>query len=179
MLFSVIAVFVAIVTAASDKVFFPRPSGKYHVGKTQHVFNHATNDDPVASKGSNNTGDFIVVTILYPTARAPTAKTSLKYMDYELAHLIEKGWGIPIGELQRLWTHLQWQPPGIPGPVGVNKYPTLLFSPGAGMPCSTGIVITSDLASQGYTILCIDHPGEPPYLQIPYGGGSVYGIPID
>ncbi|KAF2097054.1 hypothetical protein NA57DRAFT_77307 [Rhizodiscina lignyota] len=174
-----VAIFVAVVAAASDKVFFPWPSGKYHVGKTQHVFNHTTHDDPVAPKGSNNTGEFIVVTILYPTTRAPTAETSLKYMDFELAHLIEKGWQIPNGELQKLWTHIQWQPPVIPGPAGMNKYPTLLFSPGAGMPCSSSTMVTSDMASQGYTVLCVDHPGEPPYLKVPYGGGGVYGIPIE
>lgn len=170
----------AVAAAASEKVFLPKPSGKHFVGKTQHVFNHTTLDDPTAPIGTNNTGTFIVVTVLYPTGKEPTAETSLKYMDFELARLIEEGWEIPSGELQNLWTHLQWQPPFLPGTVGKNQYPTLLFSPGAGMPCSSSTITTSDLASQGYTVLCVDHPGEPPYLKIPesYGGG-VYGIPIN
>ncbi|KAF2478276.1 uncharacterized protein BDR25DRAFT_390521 [Lindgomyces ingoldianus] len=159
--------------------FFPNPSGRYHVGKTQHVFNHTTHDDPVAPDGSNHTGNFIVVTILYPTTQAPNPETSLKYMDHTLADLIEKGWGIPEGELQKLWTPLQWQPPVLPGLPGENKLPTLLFSPGAGMPCSSSTMITANMASQGYTVLCIDHPGEPPYLKLPYDGGGQYGIPIN
>lgn len=179
MLFLVLRfVLVAAVALASDRVFLPKPYGKYHVGKTQHVLNHTTYNDPLAPEGSNNTGTFILVTILYPTTKEPTASTSLKYMDYELAHLIEQGWGIPEGEIQKLWTHIQWQPPTLPGHIGKNKRPSILFSPGAGMPCSSGTVITSDLVSEGYTIVCIDHPGEAPYLEIPFGEG-VYGLPID
>jgi pimeloyl-ACP methyl ester carboxylesterase len=116
---------------------------------------------------------------MYPTTQAPTEETSLKAMDYELAHLTEQGWEFPEGELQKLWVPIQWQPPVLPGPVGENELPTLLFSPGAGMPCSQSIMAQADMASQGYTVLCLDHPGQPPYLKIPYGGGGVRGIPID
>lgn len=118
---------------------------------------------------------------MYPTGNSPSPETSLKYIDFELARLIEEGWEIPSGELQNLWTHLQSQAPFLPGSVGENEYPTLLFSPGGGMPCSSSTIQTSDLASQGYTVLCIDHPDKPPYLKIPesYENGGVYEIPIN
>ncbi|KAF2493016.1 hypothetical protein BU16DRAFT_564309 [Lophium mytilinum] len=121
-----ITIFVAVV-AAGGKVFFPKPSGIYHVGETQHMFKHTTHDHSLAPKGSNNTGEFIVVNVLHRTNRPPTAETSSKYMDFELARLIEQGWGIPNGELQKLWTHLQLQPPVLPGPTGRTQIPNNLI----------------------------------------------------
>lgn len=38
--------------------------------------------------------------------------------------------------------------------------------------------LSSELASQGYTIVALDHAGEMPYLQLPHGGPGIYGIDI-
>jgi alpha-beta hydrolase superfamily lysophospholipase len=38
--------------------------------------------------------------------------------------------------------------------------------------------LTTALASNGYTVLALDHPGEAPYVQFPYNGGRFYGIDI-
>ncbi|RMZ67687.1 paf acetylhydrolase family [Pyrenophora seminiperda CCB06] len=38
--------------------------------------------------------------------------------------------------------------------------------------------LNSELASQGYTVLALDHPGETPYLQLPDGAQGIYGIDI-
>jgi hypothetical protein len=35
------------------------------------------------------------------------------------------------------------------------------------------------MASRGYTVMCIDHPGESPYLPIPYTDSGVHGLPIN
>lgn len=167
------------VTTTTDKSYFPEPPGSYYVGKTQHVFNLTNPESPVTVY--NDTDAYIVVTILYPTEQEPAPETSSKYMDYELARLIEEGWDITTGELQKLWTPMQWQPPVIFDlPAELKLLPTLIFSPGAGMPCSSSTLATSDMASHGCTVLCIDHPGEAPYLQIPYTNGTagVYGFPI-
>lgn len=171
----------AHVTAAVERVYFPEPSGDYYVGKTQHVFNLTNPGCPISSDKYNDTDTYIVVTILFPTEQEPTTETSSKYIDYELARLIEEGWDIPTGELQRLWTTVQWQPPVLSNPKKELKLPTLLFSPGGGMPCSSSTLVTSDMVSHGYTVVCIDHPGEAPYLEIPYTNGTagVYGIAID
>jgi hypothetical protein len=40
----------------------------------------------------------------------------------------------------------------------------------------TDSILAADLASQGYLVLCIDHPGESPYLALP-GGGGISGPP--
>jgi hypothetical protein len=168
-----------LAAAALERVYLPLPGGQHNVGKTQHVVNHTTLNDPFASPESNYTGSFFVVTVLYPTKQAPTTNTSLKYMDDELATQIETGWKIPTGELQKLYTHIQWQPPVAPCIAGKEQRPTLLFSPGAGFPCSASTVIQSEMASRGYTVMCIDHPGESPYLPIPYTKSGVHGLPIN
>ena len=38
--------------------------------------------------------------------------------------------------------------------------------------------LLSDLASQGYTVLALDHPGEAPYLPLPYNASGVVGWSI-
>lgn len=171
----------AVITAAADRVYFPKLPGDYYVGKTQHIFNLTGPGCPVTPDRYNDTDTYIVVTILFPTEQEPTPATSSKYMDYELARLIEEGWDIPTGELQRLWTTVQWQPPVLSSPQKELELPTLIFSPGAGMPCSSSTLVTSDMVSHGYTVICVDHPGEAPYLQIPYTNGTagVYGLAID
>lgn len=170
----------AEVTAAADRVYFPEVSGDYYVGKTQHFFNLTSPGFPVTPDGYNDTATYIVVTILFATEQEPTPATSSKCMDYDFARLIEEGWDVPTGELQKLWTAVQWQPPPLVNPQEELKFPTLIFSPGAGMPCSSSTLLTSVMVSQGYTVICIDHPGEAPYLhtQCSNGPAGVHGLPI-
>lgn len=64
--------------------------------------------------------------------------------------------------------------------VGTSPYPTLVFTPGAGLPASSYTAYLSELASYGYAIVAIDHAGEAPYLPLPsaYNGtNGVYGYP--
>ena len=77
----------------AEKGLFPDLPSNYYVGKMQHVFTippmlilwHVR--DIITLK-------VIVVTILYPITQAPTPETSLKYVDHELMHSIEKEWRI-------------------------------------------------------------------------------------
>jgi pimeloyl-ACP methyl ester carboxylesterase len=180
MLISVLLTASTVLAAAtSDRIYLPRPGGQYSVGKTQHVVNHTTLDDPMAPPDSNMTGSFFVVTVLYPTNRKSSRNTSLQYMDNELASQIEAGWQMPVGELSKLYTHIQWQPPALACSSSEENLPTLLFSPGFGMPCSLSTVVQAEMVSRGYTVMCIDHPGESPYLKIPHTKSGVYGIPIN
>ncbi|KAF2806747.1 uncharacterized protein BDZ99DRAFT_573477 [Mytilinidion resinicola] len=89
-------------------------------------------------------------------------------MDFELAHLIEKGWRIPDGELQKLWT---------PSPMAATR-PTWSHE---NEQVSNALILSRRRHALliWHDVLCVDHPGGPPYLKIPYGGGGVYGIPID
>lgn len=174
----------ATVIAAADRVYFPMLSGDYFVyygGKTRHVVNLTSPDLPVIADCHNDADVSNVVTVLFLTEQDPTPATSTKYMDHELARLIEEEWDIHIGELQKLWTSVQWQPSTLSNPQEELKLPTLIFSPGAGMPCSFSTLMTSDTVSQGYRVICVDYPGEAPYLEIPYTNRtiSIYGFAVN
>ncbi|KAH7081633.1 hypothetical protein BKA63DRAFT_213607 [Paraphoma chrysanthemicola] len=155
----------------------PPPTGPYHVGYTQHVFNHTTPNDPVAPQ---NASTVLLATIYYPTETIPVpGNNTAPYLDPTTASL----WGdilqYPNNSLQSLTTWNVYQaPPLDKATYGVSQKPTVLFSPGGGENAIMYNALNSELASQGYTVLALDHPGETPYLQLPDGAEGVYGIDI-
>jgi hypothetical protein len=147
-------------------------SSHYHVGLTQYVFNHTTQNDPVAPDGI---GRSILLSLYYPTLR--DSKVSRPYLDRGTAQVFETAWSYPNGTLSTLTADVQWQAPTLPGSVGSSSYPTLIFGPGGGGPssiCYTALL--SELASHEYTVLALDHPYEQPFLQYPYGGPGITGL---
>lgn len=154
-------------------VSFSPPTGLYHVGYTQHVFNHTTPNDPVAP---HNASSILLGTLYYPTAETPVpGNNTASYLDPTTAKL----WGdilqYPNNSLQDLTTWNVFK--ALPLNTKSHK-PTVIFSPGGGENAIMYNALNSDLASQGYTVLALDHPGEAPYLQLPDGREGVYGINI-
>lgn len=148
------------------------PKGPYHVGYTQHVFNHSTPFDPTPNPG------ILLLTIYYPTLQAPNA--TVPYLDATTARTFEQTFGISNGSLSKLTTNLQFQAPTLLGthPAfgnGSSPYPTLIFTPGAGAPVAIYTAYLSELASHGFSVVGIDHPGEAPYTALPYGAPGVPG----
>ncbi|KAF2832176.1 hypothetical protein CC86DRAFT_366056 [Ophiobolus disseminans] len=151
-------------------------TGPYHVGYTQHVFNHTTPNDPTEP------GTFMLLTIYYPTPQIPNA--TFPYLDSISAGIFEATIGLTPGVLSKLTTRLQFQAPLLSDTSkgfgnSTSPYPTLIFTPGAGLPASSYTAYLSELASYGHAVVAIDHPGEAPYLPLPYtnGTGGVYGYP--
>ncbi|CAJ2512928.1 Uu.00g010470.m01.CDS01 [Anthostomella pinea] len=150
-------------------ISIPPGTGPYHVGYTQHVFNHTTYDDPTPA-AVNGTGTFIVATIYYPTLQLPN--TTSPYLDPINIDLFSASFDYPPDSLSHLTTTLQFQAPTL---FNTSTSPTLIFSPGGGVPCVAYTAILSDLASHGYAVVAIDHPGEVPYLPTPYTDSGTYG----
>lgn len=151
-------------------------TGPYHVGYTQHIFNHTTPND------ITKPGTFILVTTYYPTRQIPN--TTVPYLDSISASIFENTLNLTRGSLSQLTTNLQFQAPTLIGTSpafcnGTSPYPTLIFTPGAGLPSSSYTAYLSELASYGHAIFAIDHPGEAPYLPLPYTNstGGIYGYP--
>jgi hypothetical protein len=153
------------------------PTGPYHVGYMQEILNHTTPSDPTSP------GTFILITIYYPTLQIPN--TTVPYLDPISAGIFEATVGLTPGSLSNLTTRMQSQAPTLLGTkpeygVGTSSYPTLVFTPGAGLPTSSYTAYLSELTSYGYSIVAIDHPGEAPYLPLPStsnGTKGVYGYP--
>jgi pimeloyl-ACP methyl ester carboxylesterase len=149
------------------------PTGPYHVGYTQHVFNHTTPNDPVAPQ---NASSVLLATIYYPTLTIPVpGNNTAPYLDPTTAQLWGSALEYPNGSLEGLTTWNVYQAPALD--KGVSQKPTVIFSPGGGENAIMYNALNSELASQGYTVLALDHPGETPYLQLPDAEG-VYGIDI-
>ncbi|OMP84261.1 hypothetical protein BK809_0000066 [Diplodia seriata] len=158
--------------SARAEILLYEPTGPYHVTQTQHVFNHTTPDDFTAPNGTGE-GTQMLVTIYAPTLSAPNR--TLPYIDATNAFIWGPALGLSPSALSTFATPLQ---PSDSAPLHLPpSTPTLLFLPGAGMPCFFYTSLLSELASHGYFVVALDHPGEPPYLPLPdgYGGGGAKG----
>jgi len=170
-------IFASLLLQSIAAVQLPPPTGPYQVGCTQHVFNHTTNNDPVAP---TNVSSVLLATIYYPTLTIPIPGiNTAPYLDLTTAKI----WGdvlqFPNNSLQTLttWNVYKAQPLD-QSAYGISQKPTVIFSPGGGENAVMYNALNSELASQGYTVLALDHPGETPYLQLPDGAPGIYGIDI-
>jgi predicted dienelactone hydrolase len=167
-----LAIVASLLFQAVSAVPFIPPTGPYHVGYMQHVFNHTTPNDPAASR---NASSILLATIYYPTLTVPVpGNNTAPYLDSTTTQI----WGsilqYPNGSLDNLTTWNVYQAPVL---EEATYKPTIIFSPGGGENAVMYNTLNSELASQGYTVLALDHPGEAPYLQLPETEG-VYGIDI-
>lgn len=150
----------------------PGPTGKYAVGYTQHVFNHTTLNSLIAPNGT--TGNFLV-TFFYPSSQTPNATI---YLDPTLASILESYYSFSPDSLATITAPMQFQSLTLNGTASESIYPTLIFLPGLGLPVRIYTTLLIDLASQGYVVAGIDHPYEAPWLQYPYGGPGMPGLPL-
>lgn len=149
------------------------PTGPYYVGYMQEIFDHTTSNDPTSP------GTFVLVTAYYPSLQI--TNTTIPYLDRISAGILESTVGLATGSLSKLTTRMQWQAPTLLDTkpeydVGISPYPTLVFTPGAGLTASSYTAYLSELASYGYAIIAIDHPGEASYLPLPYTSNDTNGI---
>ncbi|KAF4539634.1 PAF acetylhydrolase family protein [Lasiodiplodia theobromae] len=172
--------FALLGTTTSAEVLLYKPTGPYYVTQNQHVLNHTTPDDFTAPDGSG-VGKTMLVTTYGPTLSVP--QRTRPWVDATNADIWGTALGIPPSLLSSLVTELQWQAPSLssstnpgtcpaPAPPLTPHRPAILFLPGAGMPCFAYTAYLSELASWGYTVYAIDHPGEPPYLEFLDGSGG-------
>ncbi|KAH7324493.1 Alpha/Beta hydrolase protein [Stachybotrys elegans] len=155
----------------------PAPMGEYPVGKTQFIVPHTTYNDPVAPPEWNGTGSFVLASMFYPTVSSSCSNRTMRYVDEHLARYYEARYDLPAGIMSRVRAPIAPEAPHRPK-ADREALPTVLLSAGASNPCVLDSVLAMDLASMGYTVICLDHPGEVPYLQLPSGEG-IAGIPFD
>lgn len=167
--------FITLFSTLAESVHLPAPTGPYGVGFTQHVFNHTTPNDPTPGPGS-----ILLISIYYPTLSAPSPNTSVPYFDPTSATIWGEVFNIAPKDLLSIETVLQWQAPILTPEEAktVKDLPTLIFGPGGGVNAIMYTTLLSDLASKGYLVLAIDHPGEAPYLPLPYNNSGVTGWDI-
>lgn len=171
MLATIFTILTNLLTTSS--LSLPGPTGTYSVGYTQHVFNHTTLNDPIAP---NNTTSNFLVTFFYPSSQTPNATN---YLDLTLASIFESYYAFPPNSLATITAPIQFQSLTLNGTSGRSIYPTLIFLPGLGLPVRIYTTLLIDLASKGYVVAAIDHPNEAAWLQYPYGGPGIAGLPLN
>lgn len=147
----------------------PEPSGPFSVGFSQHIIPHRTPNDPTPGPG-----DELLAHLYYPTLDTKSAP-NVPYFEAQSAEIWNVLFDLPEGSLLNLTTALLGNASFLDVPTGL---PTVLFSPGGGVNAWMYYGLLADLASHGYTVLAIDHPGEPPALRWPNGTETI-GWSID
>ena len=152
--------------------------GPYQIGVTYHVWNHTSVNDTIAPE---NAKDKLLATIYYPTTQLPTTNNTIPYLDAATAEAYESFFGFPKGDIASLGTPYQENAPFLPTSISTgekDKLPTVIMSPASNI---NGIMAAGTIirfVSAGYTVVVLDHPGEPVFLQLPYGGDLIPGIPL-
>ena len=150
----------ALAIAAS----LPSYTGNFGVGFSQHVVPHSTPQDPTPGPGNA-----LLVHLYYPTRDTKTP-ANVPYFDDKSAVIWNELLNLPTGSLLKLTTGLRGNASFLDAPTGL---PTILFSPGGGVNAWMYYGLLADLASHGYTVAAIDHPGEPPALRWPNGTETI------
>jgi dienelactone hydrolase len=123
----------------------------------------------------------LMLTVFYPAAdirgrhRAPQltppAAAIFKDLDAGLLHPELPASGV---DWATTLTHSYVDAPVLPG-----RHPVLLYSPGGADPRTIGTSLAEDLASHGYIVITIDHPGETSEVDFPGRPSRVIELPSD
>ncbi|MBZ4322505.1 alpha/beta hydrolase family protein [Streptomyces huiliensis] len=142
----------------------PAPTGPHRVGATVLYLVDRSRPDPLTPAIPVRE---VMVTVFYPaeTVRGrrraphmtPGAVALFREIDVHVHHLPTAGvdWAATR-------THAYADAPALAG-----RRPVLLYSPGAGDPRTMGIGLAEDLASHGYAVVAVDHPGDAGEVEFP------------
>ncbi|MFD7160868.1 alpha/beta hydrolase [Kribbella sp. NPDC059898] len=165
-------------SAATDRILrLPVPTGPWPVGTTTRALTDRTRSDPWNGSPTRE----IVLTVFYPATGvrgcqrapqlAPAAADVFKQLDAGVLHPELPASGV---DWAATLTHSYVDAPARPG-----RRPTLLYSPAGADPRTVGTSLAEDLASHGYVVMTMDHPGEASEVVFPDGRLRVIEISPD
>ncbi|NUS00342.1 MAG: alpha/beta hydrolase [Kribbellaceae bacterium] len=155
----------------------PAPTGPWRVGTTTRALTDPHRSDPWNGAPTRE----LALTVYYPATAvrgyqrapqlAPAAAEVFTGLDAGLLHpeLPKSGvdWAATL-------THSYVDAPALPG-----RRPTLVYSPAGADPRTIGTSLAEDLASHGYVVITVDHPGEASEVVFPDGRLRVIEITPD
>ncbi|GAA3491525.1 alpha/beta fold hydrolase [Streptomyces cremeus] len=157
----------AAAAASPDLVLdLPAPTGPHAVGaEVRHLVDRTRNDPWAPEIGVRE----LIVTVLRPARpsgrhpRMPQLTPEAAVWFGRLAHLIHHPYLPAAGvDWAATLTHARTGAAPLPG-----RRPTLLYSPGGGDSRTTGSVLATELASHGWTVVLVDHPGDAGQVEFP------------
>ncbi|MEU4389946.1 alpha/beta hydrolase [Kribbella sp. NPDC023855] len=154
-------------SASADlKLTLPAPTGPHRLGvRTLHLIQRGRPDP-----WNGNPDRELMLSVFYPAlttcgfplAPQMTSKAAQKFSEFDAAflHPLPKSgvdWSATL-------THSHLNAPASP-----VRRPVVLYSPGGADPRTLGTSIAEELASHGYVVVTIDHPGETSEVEFPDG----------
>ncbi|MFD7549012.1 alpha/beta fold hydrolase [Streptomyces sp. NPDC059578] len=143
----------------------PGPTGPYAVGaRVLHLVDSSRNDPWAPGIGVRE----LMVTVLRPTPagrgfpRVPQLTPGAAEAFALLAHRVRPHLPAAGVDWSSTLTRALAGAPPLPGPR-----PVLLYSPGGGDARSMGSSLAIDLASYGWTVITVDHPGDASEVEFP------------
>ena len=128
---------------------FARPTGPYAVGSLDSLWVDERRSEIYTKDPSDKRK--LPITVWYP-AEAVAGAQLASYV----RRPAEFGPNSQLAALTSVKTHAIL---GAPLAKAQRKYPVLVYSHGAGSPRFSGTFVTEELASHGYVVFAIDHPG--------------------
>lgn len=147
----------------------PAPTGPYPVGATvRHLVDHTRNDPWVPGIGVRE----LMITVLTPAVpgggrgfpRMPQLTPGAAALFTRLGPLIRPHLPRAGVDWAATLTHARVAAPPLPLP---GRRPVLLYSPGGGDSRAMGSSLAIDLASYGWTVVTVDHPGDASEVEFP------------
>jgi pimeloyl-ACP methyl ester carboxylesterase len=153
----------SLFAAVNATVVIPHPNGTYGVGLSIGRLTDTDRMDPYNTKQHRN----VVLSAFYPIG--PLAKCDTKVVDYmppataQIQDEFYAQYGLPNGSFERLRLSL------CRIPQHTKAFPLLVFSPGLGNSRLIYSALAQSIASNGYTVITIDHPYDANIVEYPDG----------
>ncbi|KAK3299820.1 PAF acetylhydrolase [Chaetomium fimeti] len=168
-------ILVLLLTSTTAEYLVPTPPGRYNVTLTTGPLIDYARDDPYAAAPTPRA---LMLSVFQPSTCASTV--SVPDMPSEVADyqgpFLKQTFNISVNLSPLL---LEAHLPVCPDPLKVSRCshpsdsPILLFSPGYSIPRLYYNVLASAIASEGFTVITIDHPGDANIIIYP-DGHAVY-----
>lgn len=142
----------------------PEPSGNYNVGT--ELIHVQTEQDECISKDPTDKREFMLK-VWYPSQADVSSIKSEKYIDNAGRSGFALKYGLPPGALNYLDHVETYAFSGIP--VADDSFPVLIFSHGYGSKATGYYALLSEIASQGYIIINMNHTYESLGVTFPDG----------
>ncbi|MEU4195582.1 prolyl oligopeptidase family serine peptidase [Kribbella sp. NPDC026611] len=159
--------------ASELRLRLPAPTGPWRIGMRTMSLTDPSRTDPWNHTGTRE----LVLSLFYPARGGgspapqltPAAAAVFKGLDAGLLHPELPTSGV---DWAATLTHSYVEAPAAPG-----RRPVLLYSPGGADPRTIGTSVAEELASHGYVVVTIDHPGEASEVSYPDGRLRVIEMP--
>lgn len=157
----------------------PAPTGPYRVGVTTLYLVDRDRADPWPEAGHDGAAREVMASVYYPALDVRDHPVAPQLTPAEAAAFTS--WG-PVFLPQLPGRGVAWGTTLTHGhtdaPAKPVRRPVVLYSPGLADPRALGSGIAEELASRGYVVVSLDHPGETSLVQLP-GRLRVFGLPGD